>query len=292
MSDYVIVTDSTIDLTAEYAEINKLVVVPLKYIIDGIEKSNYLDEREMSLKDFYKYLRAGNDVKTSQVNPEEFIETFTEILNRGEDILGIAFSSALSGTANSMFLAANELKSKYPNQKIMIIDSLCASSGEGLFVHYAVQYKMQGLSIEENFEELTNIKQKINHWFTVDDIDLLHRGGRISATQAFAAKALQIKPVLRVNSEGKLLSVYKKMGRKMALNTLVSLTIENIDNNCLQTIIISHGDCISDAEYVANKIKENISVESIVFNVIGPVIGAHSGPGTVAVFFVGKPRYI
>lgn len=292
MGEYVIVTDSTIDLSDEYAKVNNLVVVPLKYTICGVERKNYLDCREMDLKNFFDLVRSGNDAITSQVNPEEFKDAFESILQSGKDILGIAFSSALSGTFNSMFIASNELKEKYPERTIKIIDSLCASSGEGLFVHHAVINKIKGMSVDENYDVLMALRPKINHWFTVEDINLLRRGGRVSAAQAIAAKALQIKPVLRVNSEGKLLSVYKKIGRKISLNTLASLTIENIDAAYQNTIFISHADCVEDAQYVAKKILEKIPVESINFNYIGPVIGAHSGPGTVAVFFVGKEREI
>lgn len=287
---YVIVTDSTTDLTAKFVEENNIVVIPMHFQLDDVEYVNYLDGRELSPSDFYAAMRSGSMTKTSQLTIPDIEQTYRKILSEGNDILGIGFSSALSGTFNAMRLATEELREEFPDRKINIIDSKCASLGEGLFVFYANEYKKQGLSLDETTQKLIDLLPHLVHWFTVDDIETLRRGGRVTNVQAFLAKLTKIKPVLHVDNEGRLIPVYKKIGRRQALKQLVDELAKSIDRSYKQTIMIGHGDCYEDAEYVATKVKEVADVKEVVINNIGPVIGAHSGPGTVALFFVGKER--
>lgn len=296
MKEYRIITDSAFDMTAEFAEMNDIAVVPLKYLIDGKENPFVLDFDSVKAKDFYDKMRNGLNVTTTQANPDECEVAFRKELDAGNDILCITFSSALSGTCNSFRLAKEALSQDFPDSKIMIIDSLCASSGQGLLVYYAAQFKNQGLTLEETYEEVLKLRPRLQHWFTVEDIDLLKRGGRISGAQAFMAKTLLIKPVLRVSIDGKLMSVNKKIGRRAALNQIVDNFFELVDKELVQTIIVSHADSFEDAKYVAEKIKSkalsnNVQIGNVFYNLIGPVIGAHSGPGTIALFFVGKDKY-
>lgn len=287
---YIIITDSTTDLPNEFVKENGIEVIPMHFQLDDIEYVNYLDERELSSKDFYNSMRSGSMTKTSQLTITDIQAVYREKLTAGYDILGIGFSSALSGTFNAMRLAVEELKEEFPSRKIIIIDSKCASLGEGLFVYYANEYKKQGLTLEENATKLNELLPHLVHWFTVDDIETLRRGGRVTNVQAFLAKLTKIKPVLHVDDEGRLIAVYKKIGRRQALKQLVDELEKTYDRSYEQTIMIGHGDCYDDALYIANKIKEIVPVKEVVINNIGPVIGAHSGPGTVALFFVGSKR--
>lgn len=290
MRDYIIITDSTTDLPMEYVKEKDINIVSLSFIIKNKTYKNTLDGQELGFKDFYNLMRSGEMVTTSQVNPLDIIEIYEPYLEKGIDILGIGFSSGLSGTFNSMRIAQEELKLKYPKRKILIIDSLCASMGEGLFVYYANKYLEEGKSIEQNYEALLSIRLHLCHWFTVSDIDLLRRGGRVSGTAAFMAKTININPVLHVDDDGHLIPKFKKIGRKSALKELVNQMLKTIDRSKKQMIFISHGDCLEDAEFVANLVRKEDFCEDIVINYVGPVIGAHSGPGTVALFFIGKHR--
>lgn len=291
MSKYIILTDSTIDMGPEFVKEHDLVVLPLTYEIEGKFYKNSILNPEMDLKEFYEKVKKGAIAITSQINSETFKEEMTKYLKLGYDILGVSFSSALSGSFNSMRLATEELRLEFKDRKILIIDSLCASTGEGLLVYYTDLNRQKGMTIEENYENIMELKNRINHWFTVDDIDVLKRGGRVNAASAFLAKALSIKPVLRVSIDGKLLPFAKKLGRKMALRELVDKTIENIDTTLDQPIYVTNANSFEDSEYVAKKIKEKLPNFEIRYENIGPVIGAHSGPGTISVFFIGKPKY-
>ena len=195
---YVIFTDSTTDLPVDFVNTNNIKVIPMKFIIEGKEYKNYLDEREMKAKDFYDLERKGVIAKTAQLTTFEIVEAYKEELDKGNDILAIGFSSGLSGTFNSMRLAKEELEEEYKDRKILIIDSLCASMGEGLFVYYANLYKNEGLSLEENYQKLLELRPHLVHWFTVENLNTLRRGGRVSNATAFIANALNIKPVLHV----------------------------------------------------------------------------------------------
>lgn len=287
---YVILTDSTTDLPNSFVLENNIDVMPLKYTINDNEYVNYLDERELSSKEFYEFMRNGIDAKTTQLSMIDIEDCYRKHLDKGEDILVVGFSSGLSGTLNALTLVAEQLKEEYSERKIFVVDSLAASLGEGLLVFYANKYKNEGLSIEENYQKLEDMKLNVCHWFTVDDMDTLKGGGRVSSTTAFIASTLKIKPVLHVDDEGHLIPVSKKIGRKLALKALVKELVDTIDRSYKQTIMIGHGDCLEDAKYVEQLVREEIEIEDCIINCIGPVIGSHSGPGTLALFFVGSKR--
>lgn len=287
---YRILTDSTGDLTPELVQELDLTVIPMEFTVDGKSYRNYPDGHEMSAKDFYDLLRAGKTSTTAQINSHEFTEWADPILQAGEDLLYIAFSSGLSGTCQSALLAKQELSEKYPDRKILVVDSLCASMGEGLLVYYAAKMQQEGKSIEEVYQWLQENKLHLCHWFTVDDLNHLKRGGRVSSAAALFGTMLGIKPVLHVDDAGHLIPVAKIRGRKQSLDALVAHMEETVTEPEKQVIFISHGDCLQDAQYVADKIREKWKVKDIVLNEIGPVIGTHSGPGTVALFFLGSKR--
>lgn len=286
---YVIITDSTCDLDYQFTVENNIEVMNMHFTIGGKEYVHYLDFRELSFKDFYNQLNELKEASTSQLNFLHIKETYEKYLKDGYDILSVAFSSALSGSYNTCRLVAEELRAEYPERKIEIVDSLCASGGEGLFVYYANLYKNEGLSISENVQKLLELRPHLCHWFTVSDIDLLRKGGRLSATKAVAAKMLRIKPVLHVSDEGKLIPRQNKIGRKQALKELVHQFELTVDKSYKQTIFINHADSLDDANYVKEHVSKVFDCE-VVINSIGPVIGSHSGPGTIALFFVGEHR--
>ncbi len=290
MNDYVIISDSTMDMPNEFTLENNIEVIPMDFILDGKEYKNYLDYREIDFKDFYDHLRKGARCSTSQISIQTTIDTYEKYLRDGKDILGIVFSSGLSGSFNSVRLACSELKEKYPERTIMLIDSKCASSGEGLLVWYANEFKKSGLSLLDCYNKTLELVNKLCHWFTVDDIDTLRRGGRVSGGAAFAAKTLNIKPVLHVDDDGHLIPIYKKIGRKSAIRAIVNSYEKLRDTTIKQMIIISHGDCEDDAKYLEGEIKKITPDASFMISKIGPVIGAHSGPGTLALFFIGTKR--
>ena len=245
---------------------------------------------EMSTETFYAKLREGKMSTTSQINADEFTRTFEPILEAGEDVLYIAFSSGLSGTCQSAYIARDELKEKYPERKIYVFDSLCASMGEGLLVYQAALLKRAGTDVDSLYKWLGENVLKLCHWFTVDDLNHLKRGGRVSTTAALVGTMLGIKPVLHVDDEGHLIPVSKVRGRRQSLDARVQKMAETAIHPDEQTIFISHGDCLKDAEYVAEQVRSKFGVKNIQINSIGPVIGAHSGPGTVALFFFGTQR--
>lgn len=290
MKKYVIITDSTTDLPQDYVEKHEIEVIPMKFSIDGNEYSNYLDGREMDSKTFYDLERNGKIAKTAQLTIVDIENVYRKYLDLGYDILAIGFSSGLSGTFNSMRLAKEELEEEYKDNKIMIIDSLCACLGEGLFVYYAVQNKLKGLDLEANYNNLLELRPHLCHWFTVLNLDTLRRGGRVSNVAAFVADTLNIKPVLHVDDAGHLIAMKKVVGRKRSLLALVDKLSETIYKDEPQMIMIGHGDCLEDALFVAEEVKKRVPVKDILINCIGPVIGAHSGPGTLALFFVGTKR--
>lgn len=290
MRDYVIITDSTTDLPQSFVDDNNIVVIPMKFTIDNKEYLNYLDGREMSNEAFYNLEREGKIGKTAQLTIYDIMNVYRPYLEKGLDILAVGFSSGLSGTFNSMRLAREELLVDFPEQKIVLVDSLCASAGEGLFVYYANEYKTQGMTIEENEKALLELRPHLCHWFTVQNLDTLRRGGRVSNVTAFVADTLNIKPVLHVDDAGHLVAMKKTMGRKRSLTAIVDKLEETINKDAPQMIMISHGDCLEDAKFVAEEVKKRVEVKDLLITCIGPVIGAHSGPGTVAVFFVGSKR--
>lgn len=290
MQKYIILTDSTTDLPAYYAEENELEVLPLGFMIDGITYKNYLDNRELSSKDFYRKISEGKQAKTFQVNPDEFYDSFKKILDSGYGVLAIIFSSGLSGTYNSARIAYDQIKNEYPNAPIKIIDSLSASLGEGLLVHYAVCAKRNGMSLEEAYEYIEELKLRVTHWFTVQDMDTLKCGGRISAASAFFAKTLNINPVLHVSDEGKLVAKAKKIGRKNAVNALIDKFLETYTKDENKIVFICHSNCLDDAEKIKNVVKEKTQISDVLINEIGPVIGGHCGVGTLAIFYISNKR--
>ncbi len=290
MHDFVLVTDSTADLPAEMISQYHIVILPLEFTIGEATYHDYPDQREFPLSQFYALLRNGSQSKTAQVSYHVFEQTFEEILKNGQDILYIGFSSALSGTYNTACIVAEDLKSKYPQQKILVVDSLCASLGQGLFVYQIARQREKGASLEEAYQWAMDNRLHVCHWFTVDDLSHLKRGGRISSAAALVGTALQIKPVLHVDNEGRLIPMEKIRGRAHSLSALVDKMAQTAIDPKNQVIFISHGDCLDDAQGVAQLVKERFDVAEVVINYIGPVIGTHSGPGTVALFFMGNNR--
>lgn len=290
MRNYVIVTDSTSDLPEEIINTLGIKVIPLTFEIEGKSYLDHPKDSGWNLHEFYDKLRNGEKSVTSLINTGTFIEEFTPILQDGFDILYIAFSSALSGTYNSCMIAIEELKGSYPDAKMIAIDSKCASVGEGLLVYSAAKKKEAGMNIEDLQDWIQENMLKVCHWFTVDDLNHLKRGGRVSALSATIGTALNIKPVLHVDNEGHLIPMEKVRGRKKSIVEL----FHHMEKTCInpeeQTIFIGHGDTKEDAEYLADLIKEKLPVKEIIITYVGPVVGTHSGPGTIALFFFGTER--
>ena len=289
MREYVITTDNTADLPYSYYKQHDIEYMYLTYQMEG---ETYGKQDEMEFKDFYERMRKGSMPTTSQVNSEEAKEVLRPILAQGKDILHLAFSSGLSGSYNSVRMAAEELREEFPERKIVVIDSLCASLGEGLFVDKAVEMKEEGKSLEENAAWLEEHKLNFCHVFTVDNLFHLHRGGRVSKVAAVVGTMISLKPLLYVDNEGHLIPLKNVRGRRKSLSGLVTMMEERIgdwkDKNT--KIFISHGDCQEDAEYVAKLVREKFGYETFLINTIGATIGAHAGPGTVALFFLGEYR--
>lgn len=290
MSNYRIITDSTTDLTPEMIQELELKIIPLCYMMEGKTYRNIPGGGELDEPAFYNKLRASVMSTTAQVNSEEFMGEFEPILEAGEDILYIAFSSGLSGTCQSAFLAKKDLEEKYPDRRVEVFDSLSASMGEGLLVYHAAMQKKGGASLDDVLSWLKQNTLRLCHWFTVDDLNHLKRGGRVSTATALVGTMLGIKPVLHVDDEGHLIPVSKVRGRKQSLDALVKKMEETAEDPAGQVVFISHGDCLEDARYVEQQVKAKLGVKTTYLNFIGPVIGAHSGPGTVALFFLGKAR--
>lgn len=290
MREYVIMTDSSCDLPASLAEQMELTVLPLYVDVDGQKYTNYLDEREISFAEIYAKLRTKCPAKTSAVNMNDFIEPMEGLLRAGKDVLYIGFSSGLSGTYNAGAMAARELADKYPDRRIYTVDSLCASMGQGLLVWHAWQKKQAGASLEEVRDYVENTKLHLCHWFTIDDLMFLKRGGRVSGATAIVGSMLSIKPVMHVDNEGHLIKVDTARGRKASIKALADRAGQLGIDLEKQTVFISHGDCIEDANYLADIMRSRFGVKDVVISYVGPVIGAHSGPGTVALFFLGRER--
>lgn len=290
MRDYVIITDSCCDLSADLAQELELEVVPLSLQMGGKTYRNWLDGRELSFPDFYRRIRAGEAATTSAVSVGDFEEVMRPILAGGRDILCLCFSSALSTTYQSACIAAQTLSEEVPEGTVRVVDTLCASLGQGLLVYLCAQEKRRGASLEELTAYAEATRGKVCHWFTVDDLNHLKRGGRVSATAALFGTMLSIKPVLHVDDAGRLIPVSKTRGRKASLLALVDHMAQTAVDPANQTVFISHGDCLADAEFVADAIRTRLGVTDIRINYVGPVIGNHSGPGTVALFFLGSGR--
>lgn len=288
MSDYIILTDSSADLSAEMVKELGLDVLPLRFTIQDKTYHNYPDNREMDPKLFYKALREGAMCTTSAVNVADYNEALEPLLESGKDVLLLVFSSGLSATYQSAKLSAEEMGEKYPDRKVCAVDTLCASMGQGLIVWHAVQMKNAGKSMEEVRDWVEEHKLNLCHWFTVDDLHFLKRGGRVSAATAMVGTMLQIKPVLHVDDEGHLINMSKARGRAASLTALADKLGETVTDK--ELVFISHGDCLEDAQKLADDVKKRLGVKKVVITPIGPVIGAHAGPGTVAMFFMGTKR--
>ena len=284
---YRIITDNCCDFPAEMYEELNLSVVPLVVRFQGKEVSQY---SEKWLKKMYAGLRAGEEATTSAVNPQGWSEAIEPVLAAGEDALVLAFSSGLSTTYQSAVIAATELSEKYPDRKIRVIDTLCASLGQGLLVWYACKKRDEGMDFDGLADWLEEHKLNLCHWFTVDDLMFLKRGGRISAATALVGTMLQIKPVLHVDDEGHLINVSKARGRKASIEALAKKLAETGLPGENDTVFISHGDCIEDVKLLEASLKEKYGVKNIFTYYVGAVIGSHSGPGTIALFFLGNKR--
>ena len=290
MSNFVILTDSSADLTAELAARMQVEVLPLSFTLRDQIYYNYPDNREMDPKAFYDLLRQGETATTSAINVSQYTEVLEPLLQAGKDVLILAFSSGLSTTYNSAVIAADDLREHYPERKVFVVDTLCASLGQGLLVWLAAKERQRGRTIEEVRDWAELNKYNLCHQFTVDDLHFLKRGGRISATTAVVGSMLQIKPVLHVDDEGHLVNVSKARGCNAALKALVDRMEQTAVGPREQTVFISHGDCLEDAQELARMIRERMGTQDFIFNHVGPVIGAHSGPGTVALFYLGTER--
>lgn len=289
MNEYIITTDNNSDLPESFYQEHGVGCAYLSYSIDG---QTYTKDSFLPTGEFYDKMRKGAMPTTAQVNPQAARELMEPYLKEGKDVLHISFSSGLSGSYDSCRAAARELAEKYPGQKVVALDSLCASLGQGLLVYYAVRQKESGKTMEEVAQWVEKHRRHIVHMFTVDDLDHLHRGGRVSKATAIVGGMLNIKPVLHVDDEGKLVAIGKVRGRKKSLQALVDgmqKRIGSYASGC-DAIFISHGDCREDALYVEKKVRELYPAETVIINYVGATIGAHSGPGTVALFFLGDAR--
>lgn len=284
---YKIITDTCCDFPAEMYKELDLEVVSLSVLYKG---ANYNEYSEAWLKELFDGLRQGESASTSAVNPDGWATVIEPVLKEGKDALVLSFSSGLSTTYQSAVIAANELMEKYPDRKINVVDTLCASLGQGLLVWYACQKRDAGLSLEEVTAWCEDNKLNLCHWVIADDLMHLKRGGRISAATAVAGTLLQIKPVIHVNDEGKLISVGKARGRKAAIQTLCNKVGELGIEGANDTIFICHGDCLEDAQTLQTMLKEKYGTKKVFIYYIGAVIGSHAGPGTMAVFFLGNHR--
>lgn len=284
---YQIITDSCCDFTKEMYEKLGLVVAPLMVNFRG---ETYPDRNDDSLKDMYAGLRAGEVATTSAANPEQWQELIESYLKKGEDVLVLAFSSGLSTTYQSACMAAQELKAQYPERTVNVVDSLCASLGQGLLAYYACKKREAGMDLETLTQWLLDNRLHLCHWFTVDDLMYLKRGGRVSAATAIMGTMLNIKPVLHVDDEGHLINVGKARGRKASIQTMAKKVGELASGYDNPIMFISHGDCLEDAQYLESLLKTQYGVKEVYINYVGAVIGSHSGPGTLALFFMGEHR--
>jgi len=295
MRKFTILVDTSYDLPQEYVDEHDLKIIGIPFHLNGVTHDGGRWQ-EISDADFYKALAEGGVAGTTLINPETFVQVFTEYAKRDEELLVISLSSGLSGTAQNAVIALQDVKEEYPDCKISLIDGLNAAGGTGLVTVLAVRKRAEGLSAEETAKWLEEKRHSCFSLFTVDDLMYLHRGGRLSKLQAVAGSIIGIKPLLNVHPDGTLKLKDKARGRKAALETLISQMKRSLhpDTKKLDTIVISHSNCLADAEKVAEMIKEFVEVENIYLVMMGPVIGAHVGPGCIALFFeadMDRPEY-
>jgi len=290
MAKYTIVVDSTTDLPQDLANDLELVVVPYIFTLDDTDYHNYLDYRELSAKDFYDTLRSGKLSTTTQVTAHRYKEIWEPILKQGNDVLYMCLSSALSKSYDQSMLAAQELMEEYPDRKIITIDSKAASLGQGLLGYYAAKARDEGKSLEENADYIERLIPRLQHWFVPDDLHHLKRGGRLSSASAVFGSMLSIKPILTINSEGRLVPASKARGWVKAMEIVVKKAEEYKFAPANQPVFIAHGDCIEKVEQIKLKLSAEFGTDEFIVSNVGPVIGTHSGPGTVAVIFLGGER--
>ena len=285
MKEFIITTDSTVDLPKSLLEEWQVPVISLSYTLDG---TTYEDLSGLTSKELMDAIRNGAMPTTSQVNPEQARAAFEPFIREGKDILHIAFSSGLSGTCNSAKIAAEELMEENEDAKIIVIDSLCASMGEGLLLYKALELKKQGKNIDELAEWLEINKMHLCHDFTVDDLNHLYRGGRVSKATAVLGTMINIKPILHVDMEGHLVAVGKARGRKKSMLYMVDRMAEKSKGFENDVAMIVHGDCEEDAAFLEKQLRERFGIQKIIINGIGAVIGSHTGPGVIAIFYMGN----
>lgn len=297
MRKFIISTDTTCDLPLDYCQSNRIDVHALYYKINipsqkaaSEEDAVYGGDKQLAPEAFYAAMRGGSMPTTMASNPEDSKAIFRKRAGEGFDVIHIAFSSALSSSCQNAAIAASEIMEEFPDARIAVIDSLSASMGEGLLVYKAVRFMNEGHSYDETVDYIEGIKLNISHQFTVDDLFHLHRGGRVSKATAIIGTLAGIKPLLHVDDEGRLISVGKVRGRRKSLAALVDKMAATIGSHDNDTVMISHGDCPDDAEFVASLVRERTGIQNILINYICPTIGAHSGPGTVALFFEADKR--
>ena len=288
MATYKIITDSACDLPKSMLQELDVAAVSLTVNFRGETRNDSVADREV--KELYDAMRAGEVATTAAVNPDGWAGKIEEALSAGYDALVMTFSGGLSTTYQSAVIAANDLLETYPQRKVMVVDTCAAALGQGLFVWYAAKQLQNGLSLEELAAWAEENKNHVAHWFTVDDLVYLKRGGRVSAATALVGTMLNIKPVLHVDNEGHLVSMVKARGRKAAINTLVSKLTELGEGWDNRTVFICHADCLADAEALAAQVKTKCGVEDAFIGNLGAVIGSHAGPGTLALFFMGKEK--
>lgn len=287
---YRIVTDSASNLSEEMIDEFGLEILPMTFMVDGIERRSYLKGEKTDLKQFYTMMREGKVITTSLPNLQETETTMRAILDAGEDILYLGFSSALSSAFGSIELLMQRLADEYPERKLRAVETFAASGGQGMLVYLACKKAAQGASLDETGDFVVETRDHLCHWFTVDDLMFLFRGGRVSRTSAWAGTMLNIKPILHVDAKGALIPVEKVRGRKKSIKALVDRMEKTAIDPASQTVFITHGDCIEDVEVLKREISERLGVTDFVVNYIDPVIGAHSGPGTLALFFLGTEK--
>ena len=289
MANFVLITDSGCDLPAGFIESNDIATVSLVYALDDQE---YFDDfgRSQDHRSFYDAMRNGAMTRTSQASASTLIDLFRSYAADGQEVLYLCLSSGLSGTYNTALLARQTVLEEYPDAGISVVDSLSASLGQGLLVKEAQRLRMEGKSREETAQWLTEHRLKLNHWFTVEDLEYLRRGGRLSALKAAVGAILNVKPILQVDDAGHLIPVSKVRGRKKSISALADEVVARGVDLAGQEIGISHADCPDDAQQLAALIQEKAQVDRVFISQIGPVIGAHAGPGTLAVFFYGQDR--
>lgn len=288
-SSFQLLTDSTCDLPLGWYQEHQVDFIPFEFTLENRTMEDDAGQT-MSAHEFYDIVRGGAMPTTNMVNLDRYCSFFSPYLEAGKDVYYICFSSGLSGSFDSAQMAAKELREKYPERKIFVTDSTCASMGFGLLMHYTVKKRDEGLSLDELYAWVEENKSHINHLFTVDNLMHLHRGGRVSKASAILGTMVGIKPMLNVSIDGKLIPCEKLRGRKAALNRLASWMEQCTDQKKFDMVMISHGDAPEEAELVRNLVRDRFEVEEFFINPIGPVIGAHSGPGTIALFFWGKDR--